>query len=397
MAHRKTLFHFKNSRARWFIASVIVVLAGIIAAVYTFHPVRAGDAQSVGASVSQAQPVPVTVEEARRRDVPIYLHAIATVQALNSVSIRTRVDGELQQVAFVEGQDVKRGDVLAQIDSRPFVAALDQAVAKRAQDDAQLGNARADLQRYANLVQQNFISRQQLDTQRALVAQFEAQVKADDAAIASARTQLDYTTIRSPIDGRTGIRQVDPGNILHASDQGAIVVIAQLDPIAVIFTLPEQDLAAVNDAMARGPVAVTALSQDDSQELGSGRLLLVDNQIDATTGTVRLKATFSNANHALWPGEFVNVRVLLSTQKAQLTIPADAVQRGANGSFAYVVEPGGIAELRWLKVARLDGDTAVVDEGLGEGERVVTAGQYRVRPGVRVDVPSTDQREADSR
>jgi multidrug efflux system membrane fusion protein len=326
----------------------------------------------------------------KRADVPIYLDGLGSAQAFYTARITARVDGQLQEVEFKEGQTVHKGEVLARIDPRTYQAALDQARATLAKDTAQLANARRDLDRYHSLEPSHLASKQQIDTQTSLVAQLEAQLKVDEAAIATAQTQLDYTRITSPIDGRTGIRLVDPGNNLHAGDAAAIVVVTQVQPISVLFTLPEQNVAAVNGALAAGPVTVAALSRDGQKELDRGTLALVDNQIDPTTGTVKLKATFPNAHNALWPGEFVNARVLVKTQRGALTIPSSALQRGANGMFAYVVKADSTVEARPIKTDGEIGDIAVVHGGLAEGDRVVTSNQFRLQPGSHVK-PAADE------
>jgi multidrug efflux system membrane fusion protein len=320
----------------------------------------------------------------KRADVPVYLDGLGSVQAFYTAKITARIDGQLQEVAFKEGQTVHKGELLARIDPRTYQAALEQAQATLAKDTAQLANARRDLDRYHSLEPSHLASKQQLDTQTALVAQLEAQLKADQAAIDNAQTQLDYTRITSPIDGRTGIRLVDPGNNLHASDATGIVVVTQVQPISVVFTLPEQNVATVNGALAAGAVTVAALSRDGQTELDRGTLALVDNQIDPTTGTVKLKATFPNAHNALWPGEFVNARVLVKTQRGALTIPATALQRGADGTFAYVVKADSTVEARPIKTDGEIGDIAVVEQGLAAGDRVVTSNQFRLEPGTHV-------------
>jgi multidrug efflux system membrane fusion protein len=320
----------------------------------------------------------------KRADVPVYLEGLGSAQAFYTAKITARIDGQLEDVAFKEGQTVHKGDVLARIDPRQYQAALAQAAAARQKDTAQLANARRDLDRYHALAPQNLLSKQQLDTAAALVDQLEAQLQADQAAIDNAKTQLDYTRITSPIDGRTGIRLVDPGNNLHASDATGIVVVTQVQPISVVFTLPEESVASVNGALAAGPVAVAALSRDGKTELDRGTLALIDNQIDPTTGTVKLKATFPNAKNALWPGEFVNARVLVKTQHSALTIPAAALQRGANGTFAYLVKADSTVEARAIKTDGESGDVAVVHDGLADGDRVVTSNQYRLEPGAHV-------------
>ncbi|MDB5533308.1 MAG: efflux transporter periplasmic adaptor subunit [Hyphomicrobiales bacterium] len=339
------------------------------------------------APVAAAAPlIPVEAAVAANADVPVYFGGLGTVQAFNTVNVKTRVDGQIQTVNFIEGQKVKRGDLLVQIDPRPYKATYDQAVAKKAQDEAQLGNAKLDLARYTQLAKSNFGTRQQLDTQTALVAQLEAAIRADAASIDAAKVQLDYTTIVSPIDGVAGIRLVDIGNIVHASDATGIVVVTQLQPISIVFTLPEEDRQPVADAMAAGPVTVAALSRDGATEFDRGNVLLIDNQIDQTTGTMRLKATFPNAKNTLWPGQFVNTRLLLKTQQNVLTIPSAAVERGPAGFYAYVVKPDKSVEMRAIKVGQDADNVSVVLEGLQAGEQVVTGGQYRLQPGARVRI-----------
>jgi multidrug efflux system membrane fusion protein len=328
--------------------------------------------------------VPVDTATATRQDVPITLTGLGTVQALNTVTVTARVDGQIQKIAFTEGQDVKTGDLLAQIDPRPFQAALDQAVAKKAQDVATLQNAKLDLKRFQDLAQKDFATHQQLDTQTALVATTTALIQGDQAAIDNAKTQLDYTTIEAPIDGRTGFRLVDQGNNVHATDTTGIVMITEIHPISVVFTLPEDELNAVQQALAAGPVQATAIADDGKTVLAKGKLVLADNMIDQTTGTARFKAEFPNADDALWPGGFVNVQVLLQTQHNALTIPSVAVQRGPDGLFAYVVKPDAKVEARPIEVGVNTGAYAVVDNGLSPGDEVVTAGQYRLEPGTAV-------------
>jgi len=317
-------------------------------------------------------------------DVPIYLSGLGTVQAFYTVTVTARVDGELQKVAFTEGQTVRKGDLLAQIDPRPNQAAYEQAIATKAKDAAQLANAKRDLERYTVLQPQDLASKQTVDTQHALVDQLTAQVQVDQAVTDNARTQLDYTRITSPIDGRTGIRLVDPGNIVHAAATTGIVVITQVQPISVIFTLPEENLADVNTALSAGPVTVTTVSRDGGAELDQGTLTLVDNQIDQTTGTAKLKATFSNAHNTLWPGQYVNARVLVRTERNVLTLPTTAVQLGPNGPFTYVVKPDSTVEVRQLKIGEESGGLTVVRSGLALNERVVTSNQYRLQAGAHV-------------
>jgi membrane fusion protein, multidrug efflux system len=328
----------------------------------------------------------VAVETATvaRVTVPLNVEGLGNVQAFYTANITARVDGELQRVAFVEGQMVKRGQLLAQIDPRPNQAALEQAIATQAKDSAQLDSAKSDLERYIKLAPQNLASKQTIDTQTALVAQLQAQIKVDGAIIDNARTQLDYTSIVSPIDGRTGIRKVDPGNNVHATDTGGIVVVTQMQPIAIVFTLPEDDLLPVSKALEAGAVRVTALLRDDKTQLDTGTLSLIDNEIDPSTATMRLKAIFPNQQNTLWPGQFVNVRVLLEQQQNVLTVPTAAVQHGPDGLFAYVVRPDSTVEVRPFKAGEESEGLVVVNEGLAVGDRVVTSNQYRLQPGTRV-------------
>jgi membrane fusion protein, multidrug efflux system len=298
--------------------------------------------------------------------------------------VSARVDGELQKIAFTEGQTVHKGDLLAQIDPRPNQAAYEQALAAKVKDAAQLANAKLDLQRYTVLQPQDLASKQTVDTQRATVDQLSAQLQVDQAVIDNARTQLDYTRITSPINGRTGIRLVDPGNIVHAAATTGIVVVTQVQPIAVIFTLPEEELATVSLALSAGPLKVTTLSRDGGTELDEGVLSLIDNEIDQTTGTARLKAIFDNAHNTLWPGQYVNARVLIRTAHDVLTLPTAAVQLGPNGPFTYVVKADSTVEVRQLKIGVDSGGLTIVDSGLALNERVVTSNQYRLQPGVHV-------------
>lgn len=328
--------------------------------------------------------VPVQVATVGTADIPLLLDGLGTVQAYNTVTVRARVDGELQQVLFTEGQVVHAGDVLARIDPRPFQAALDQAVAKKAQDEAQLANAQRDLQRYMQLASGDAVSRQQRDTQRSLVEQFQAAIAGDQAQIDNARTQLGYATITSPIDGVTGIRLLDQGNIVHATDTGGLVVITQVQPIAVIFSLPTANLPDIRRAMAAGPLTVRVL--DGNSVLAEGQLALVDNRIDQATGTVRLKAVFPNADNALWPGQYVNARLQLQVEHGVPTVPSSAIQRGPDGSFVYLVRPDRTVAVQPVRVRRYANQQAVIDAGLELGTQVVTAGQYRLSPGARIEV-----------
>ncbi|MBS0657875.1 MAG: efflux RND transporter periplasmic adaptor subunit [Verrucomicrobia bacterium] len=333
-------------------------------------------------------PVPVVVGEVKQKDVSIYLDGIGTVQAFNSVTVRARVEGQLEKVVFKEGQDVKAGDLLAVIDPRTYKAAYDQAVAKKAQDEAQLANAKTQLARNTELMTKKVMDQQTFETSQALVNQLTATVQADQAAVDAAQTQLSYTQIVAPIDGRTGVRLVDQGNVVRASDQNGIVVITQIHPISVVFTLPQQNLRAINTQFANGPLQVLAIDSDNTTQLAEGTLTVVDNQIDQATGTIKLKATFPNDNNALWPGQFVNARLRLQVRPNAVVVPASVVQRGPQGAFAYVVKADKSAEQRPIKVAQIEGGEALIEEGLRPGETVVVDGQYKLQPGSKTEVVS---------
>jgi membrane fusion protein, multidrug efflux system len=332
-------------------------------------------------------PVPVVAGKVEQKDTPIYLDGLGTVQAFNTVTVHTRVDGELQRVLFTEGQDVKTGDLLAVIDPRPFQAALDQAIAKKAQDEAQLANAKVTLARNTDLLKKKVIDQQDFDTSKYQGDQFQAAVQADQAAIEAAETQLDYTQIKSPIDGRIGVRLVDAGNIVHAADQTGIVVITQMHPISVVFTLPEQQLQEIlGQGGANGGLHVSALDRGNTNVLDEGTLAVVDNEIDQTTGTVKLKATFPNDQLQLWPGKFVNARLILTTRKDATVVPSSVVQRGPQGTYAYVIKTDKTVEMRPIKVAQTEANVALIDSGLKAGEQVVVDGQYKLQPGAHVEL-----------
>ena len=332
--------------------------------------------------------MPVRVAIVGRQDVPIYLTGLGTVQASFTVGIHSQVDGKLQEVLFTEGQHVKKGDVLAKIDPRLFQAALDQAKAKKAQDQAQLTSAEKDLARSKTLVLSNITSQQIVDQQQAKVDQLKAAIAADEAMIQTAQTQLEYTTITAPSDGRMGVRLVDPGNIVHANDQGSLATLVLTQPTAVMFTLPARYLDDVRDAMARGPVEVTAYDQDNRRALATGKLLLVDNVIDQATATIRLKAMFPNEDEKLWPGEFVNAHVLLDTRGNAVVVPSAAVQRGPQGLFVWTVTAKNLAEPRPIEVGPTYEGLTVVASGLSGGERIVTDGQYKLQRDAPVTVTS---------
>lgn len=318
--------------------------------------------------------------------MPIYLRGVGTVIAYNTVVVRSQIQGQLTQINFNEGQAVRAGDVLAQIDPRPYQAQLDQIIATRDRDQAQLANSRANLDRYSKLLSEGWATPQLADTQKAQVAQLENAVKADEALIQAAKVQLEYTRLTSPIDGVTGVRLVDVGNIIHPSDPNGLVVVTQLQPISVIFTLPESNLPEIQEQMAKASLRVFALSQDDKIALDEGTLGLVDNQILQTTGTIRLKAEFPNKAHRLWPGQLINVRLLLEDRKDGLTVPASVVQQGPHGAQAYVINADGTAELRPIEVTQISDGQALIASGLKANERVVVSGQYRLQPGSRVTV-----------
>ena len=335
-------------------------------------------------------PVPIIPGKVEQKDVPIYLDGLGTVQAFNTVTIHSRVDGQVIKVAFVEGQDVHVGDLLAQIDPAPFQAALDQAVAKKAQDEAQLAIAKLTLNRDKELLTSKILAQQDYDTQQATVDQLLATVRGDDAAINNARVQLGYTTITSPLEGRTGLRMIDEGNIVHANDSNGIVVITQLRPISVTFTLPEQNLEQIREHLpSSGTLKALALDRDNRATLSEGKLAVIDNQIDVTTGTIRLKATFANEDLKLWPGQFVNVRLLLETRQGPV-VPASVVQHGPNGDFAFVITSDQKAEVRKIKVGPTDHGQALIEDGLKAGELVVVDGQYKLQPGSKVKLPDSN-------
>jgi multidrug efflux system membrane fusion protein len=338
-------------------------------------------------------PVAVTTVSVGRQDVPIHVEGIGTVQAYNTVTVRARVEGQLDKVIFTEGQDVKAGDALAQIDPRPYQARLSHAQGMMAKDEAQIANVRLDLQRSLKLGE--YATQQNVDTQKALVRQLEASLQTAQANVDSAALELAYTTIKAPITGRVGVRLVDEGNMVRAADATGIVMITQLQPISVAFSLPQQHLTAINDAHAKTKVRVTAIDADGKTVLEEGELAVVDNRIDAQTGTIRLKATFTNLNRRLWPGQFVNVRVQLDTRKDGTVIPTTAVQRNDGGTFAYVVGPDDKAELRPIRVGQIEGQIALVESGLEVGEKVVINSQEQLRPGASV-IPTEETGEAKS-
>ncbi len=372
---------------RWILLAAVLAAAGY----YGWQRFQGNQAATANNAQKSARPtVRVAIAPVQKTDFPVYLTGLGTVQGFNTVVVRTRVDGQIDKVAFKEGQLVNQGDLLVEIDPRPYQATLDQAKAKKAQDEANLANANLDLQRYTKLGE--FATRQQTDTQRSTVAQLTAQLAADDANIFNAQTQLDYTQVKAPISGVAGLRQVDIGNIVNAATQTGVVTIAQIEPIAVIFTAPEEQLPYINEAQSVQPLKVIALTTDGKKTLSQGSLAVVNNQVDTTSGTIRLKAVFDNKNHALWPGQSVSTRLLVKTLKDATVIPDDAIQHGSDGLYAYTVNQDNKAELRKLKVSQSIDGRSVVDDGLSPGQQVITAGQYKVQPGTLVStaVASSD-------
>jgi multidrug efflux system membrane fusion protein len=341
-------------------------------------------------------PVPVLTDQARVADVPVYLEGVGTVRALKMVTVHSQVDGTLLSVNFREGQQVKAGDVLARIDPTTYQAQLGQATAKKALDEAQLANARLDLERYTNLLNLNSIPRQQAETTRALVAQLEAQVKLDQAAIDYQKAYVNWCTIVAPISGRTGIRLVDQGNIVHAADVNGIVVLAEMQPISVLFTLPQQQLRRVNKALIRGPVSVEAVESDGKNVLDRGTLQVVNNQVDQTTGTVQLKAEFPNVDQQLWPGQFVNARLLIDTLRHVVVVPSPAVQLGPNGTFVYVVNPDSTVSVRLVSVTQQDEAIAVITKGVLASEHVVMSGFGQLADGRKVAAAGAKEQRSEA-
>jgi len=379
-----------SKQRRWIIAIAAVVGMGVVVSII----LQIQQSRQRARSVQSDGLVPVIAASTKLADVPVYLEGIGTTRALNTVTVRPQADGKLVSVLFREGQDVRRGDVLARIDPTTYQAQYDQVVAKKAQDEATLANAKIDLERYTHLSTTNSIARQQLDTQRATVAQLEALVKLDQAVIDNARAILDYTTITAPIDGRIGIRLVDEGNIVRASDATGIVIITQIRPMSIIFTIPQQQIARVNAVFAKGALAVEALGADNKSMTDRGTLLVVDNQVDQATGTVKLKAEFPNSDVQLWPGQFVNVRLLIDTLRQVVVVPTAAVQRGPSGTFVYVVQADSAVEVRPVTVSQQDETQAVITRGLQAAERVVTTGFARLATGTRVTVTSAEDAPA---
>jgi len=365
---------------RWFWVVVVLLIAGGIV-LYRVHSSSEAASKSKDSS---NQSVSVGVTTVQQRDVPFYLTGLGSVTAYNTVTVHTRVDGQIMQVFFKEGQLVHAGDVLIEIDPRPYQVALDQAQGQLAKDIASQNDARVDLNRYQTLWQEGVIARQQLDTQQATVGQYDGAIQSDKAQIDSAKLNLVYCRIASPINGRVGLRLVDPGNIVHAADTNGMLVITQIQPIAVVFTLPEDNLPQVVGQMKSGQLAVQAYSRDDNTKLADGKLLTIDNQIDQTTGTVKLKSEFDNHDSSLWPNQFVNLRLFLSVRKSAIVIPSAVIQSGAQGPFAYVIDSDSKAQVRPIQVDFSEGNISVIRQGLTAGEQVVVDGADKLQSGSAV-------------
>jgi len=363
------------------VGAIVVIAIGIGVGRSRSQGTGSGSAASASA---EARVVSVSVATVVKQDVPVYLEGLGNALPLATVTVKTQVDGRLDKVVFREGQEVHKGDLLAQVDPRPFAIQLHQAEAALLRDTAQLRNAKLNLDRYQELKSRSLIAQQQVDDQQAMADQLEGSVKGDQAQVENARLQLDYARIKSPIDGVTGVRQVDPGNVVHASDPNGIVVITQLDPMAVVFTLPQDDLPRVSKELAAAPMTVEAYNRDGSVRLATGRLELIDNQVNQATATIRLKALLPNPDKALWPNEFLKVKLLLKTEKDALVVPATAVQRGPQGVFVYVVGHDQTVSLRPIDLGATLDQLAIVNKGLGPGDEVVVEGQNQLRPGAKV-------------
>lgn len=363
----------------------LLLSAGIAAAVVGIRMRNAAETTRTAQEGSKApRIIPVAAAPVVQRDIPIYLDGLGTVIAFKTVTVRSQVDGRLEQVLFREGQEVRRGDLLAQIDSRPFQIQLRQAEGALARDSALLKSGKLNLERFITLREQKLIAQQQVDDQQAAVGQLEGAVRVDEAQVENARLNIDYARIVAPIDGITGVRLVDPGNIIHANDQTGIVLITQLDPISILFTLPSENLPTVAEQMRAGPLPVEAYSRDGDVLLAKGKLELIDNQINAATATMRLKAVFPNPKRLLWPNQFVKARLLVTTRKNAVVVPATAIQRGPKGLFVYVIKPDQTVEMRPVEVELTQGDLSLIRSGLKPGEQVVTDGQNQLRPDSKV-------------
>ena len=384
----------KSRTVGWILFVAAIAAVGYFGYHRYYGPEAIAKTEAAQKAAARRPAIPVSIAPVEKTDFPVYLTGLGTVQGFNTVQVRTRVDGQIDKIAFQEGQLVKQGDLLAEIDPRPFQAALDQAKAKKVQDEADLANANLDLQRYTKLGE--FATRQQTDTQRAMVARMTALIAGDDATITNAQTQLDYTQVTSPITGVVGLRQVDIGNIVNAATQTGIVTVAQVEPIAVIFTAPEDQLPYISEAQKVAPLKVIAITTDGKKPLAEGKLAVINNQVDTTSGTIRLKAVFDNKTHTLWPGQSVSTRLLVKTLKDATVVPDDAIQHGTEGLYAYTVNQDNKAEVHKVKVSYSIDGRSVVDEGLTPGQRVITGGQFKVQPGspVTTAVASSDPAQA---
>jgi multidrug efflux system membrane fusion protein len=378
-------------------AKLIIIVAALIAsggAVVAARHLHA--ATETGQAAAPPPAVPVVAETVHQGDVPIYLRGVGTVIAYNNVIVRSQITGQIVKIAFNQGQTVHQGDLLAQIDPRPYQAQLDQAIANRDRDQAQLVNAQANLGRYTSLQQKGYASTQLVETQNAQFAQLQAMVKSDEGVIEQAQTNLSYTNLTAPIDGVSGIRQVDIGNIIHPTDPNGLVDVTQIQPISLIFSLPQTDFVEIQQEMAHGPLTVQAYSQDDKTKLDEGKLDLIDNQIVQTTGTIRLRASFPNAKRMLWPGELIDARLLLETRHDGLTVPASAVQQGPSGSFVWVIGPNESVQTRPVVVSQISEGQALIDSGLKANEEIVVQGQYRLVAGTHVrELQGQEAQQAD--
>ncbi len=372
----------RTARVAWI---VVLLVAGLAAVAWFVRARKAATAAAPDAkAAAAARVISVVTAKVTREDVPVWLEGIGNVSAFFTVTVKPQVDGRLDKVFFTEGRPVKKNDLLAQIDPRPFQIQLESAQAALARDTANLKNAQVTVDRYQNLSKDNLITIQQLSDQQSTVSQLQAQVQGDQATIDSARLNLEYARIRSPIEGVAGVRLVDPGNVVHAADPSGLVVVTQIDPIAVFFTLPEDQLLAVREAMGKEPLVVEALSREGDRSLAQGELAVIDNQINQQTATVRLKAIFQNPDHRLWPNQFVKARVKLKTRQGALVVPAAVIQHGPQGTFAYVVGADSTAAVRPVHVLSVEGERAILTSGLAEDEVVVVSGQAQLRPGAKV-------------
>ncbi len=375
-----------KNRLLWPVLGIAILLTGAWVAWST--SARKGASAAAAARKAGGAAVPVAVATAERRDLPVYFSGLGTITAFNTVTVRSRVDGQIVEVAFREGQEVRQGDLLMVIDPRPYEVLLAQAQANLAKDEAQLADAKLNFERDKDLLAQSILPRQQVDSQGALARQLEAATQADRAQIDNAKLQVAYSKITAPVSGRVGLRLVDVGNVIRSADQTGLLVITQLEPITVIFTLPEDSLSQVARRLKGDPLPVEAWSRDDQTKLATGRLLTIDNQIDLTTGTAKLKAVFENKDRTLWPNQFVNARLLVEVRKGQTLVPSAAVQRGSTGVFAYVVKPDKTIDVRPLKVGLSQGGFTAIEDGVAPGEQVVTDGHEKVQAGSKVELRS---------